>query len=55
MQLKRISLRGPMSQIVTFMSIMQSIVTVLHTSFGMRMILTQARQQWYTPGHYPEV
>ncbi len=41
---------------VTFTSIMQTIVTILHTwhtSFGMRMILTQARQQGYVPGHYP--
>ncbi len=38
------------------MSIMQTIVTILHvwhTSFAMRMILTQALQQGYAPGHYP--
>ncbi len=34
----------------TCMSIMQTIVTILyvwHMSFGMRMILTQARQQFW--------
>ncbi len=30
---------------------MQTIVTI-YTSFGMRMILTQARQQGYAAGHY---
>ncbi len=41
---------------MTSMCIMRAIVTILHvwhTSFGMRMILTQARQQGYAPGHYP--
>ncbi len=45
-------------EIVTFMCIMQTIVMISHvwyTSFGMRIILTQAWQQGYAPGQYPEV